>query len=375
MNTQKIAFFLPSLRGGGAERMMMCLAEGLAQCGFSVDIVLGKAEGPYLKDVSSKVRVVDLNESRILKSLPALVRYLRSEKPDVLLSAMAHVNIVTVCARFFAMVSTRIVISEHNNLTFSTRSASSKRERFMPWLMRFFYPIADGVVAVSKGVGDDLARVIKLPRERITTIYNPVVTPELLRKAQKPNYHPWFRPGEPPVILGIGRLTKQKDFSSLLQAFALVRKERPARLIILGDGEERHELEELSKKLGIDADVDMPGFVDNPYKYLSHAAAFVLSSRWEGLPTVLIEAMACGCPLVSTDCPSGPREILENGKYGKLVEVGDAAGLVAAIMASLNNLRPLDVAQQAQSFGVEQAVKAYSKVLLGDEYNKMGAGR
>ena len=232
----------------------------------------------------------------------------------------------------------------------------------MPWLMKIFYPRADGVVAVSKGVADDLAVVIGLPRERITVIYNPVVTPELLQKAQEPIDHPWFHPGEPPVILGVGRLTKQKDFPTLIQAFALVRKERPARLIILGEGEDRYELEELIRKLGIASDVDMPGFVDNPYKYMAYSTVFVLSSAWEGLPTVLIEAMACGCPVVSTNCHSGPAEILENGKYGKLVAVGDAAGLAEAMVGTLDAPESLNVVRRAQDFGVEQAVAGYLEI-------------
>ena len=234
----------------------------------------------------------------------------------------------------------------------------------MPWLMKIFYPRADGVVAVSKGVADDLARVIKLPRQRITVIYNPVVTPELLQKAQEPIDRPWFRPGEPPVILGVGRLTRAKDFPTLIRAFALVRKEHPARLIILGDGEERHELEELSRKLGIAGDVDMPGFVDNPFSYMRRSAVFVLSSAWEGFGNVLVEAMACGCPVISTDCPSGPVEILENGKYGKIVAVGDAVELAAAMAATLDAPKSPNVAQRAQNFGVEQAVERYLKVLL-----------
>jgi glycosyltransferase involved in cell wall biosynthesis len=359
-----LALFVPSLRGGGAERVMLSLAEGFANRGFSVDLVLAKAEGSYLKDVSNKVRVVDLNAGRVIKSLLGLVRYLGSEKSDAMLSAMGHANIVAVWARSLAMVSTRVVVSEHRNLTLSVQNSPSKRTYFMPWLMRIFYPWADAVVAVSNGAADDLAQVIKLPRERITTIYNPVVTPELLRKAKESVDHPWFRPEAPPIILGVGRLTKAKDFPTLIRAFALVRKERTARLMILGEGEERHDLEGLSKKLGVDADVDMPGFVDNPYKYMSHAAAFVLSSRWEGLPTVLIEAMACGCPVASIDCPSGPAEILENGKYGKLVAVGDVAVLAGAVLTILDAPEYPNAARRPQAFGMGKAVREYLKVLL-----------
>ncbi|MCE5274130.1 MAG: glycosyltransferase [Syntrophaceae bacterium] len=333
----RLAIFLPSLRGGGAERVMMNLANGFTGKGLSVDLVLVKAEGAYLKGVPDNVRVVDLDAGRVARSLPALVRYLRSERPGALLSAMNHANIIALWARSLAGTPTQVTISEHNNLSASMRNVPSRRARFMPWLMRCFYPLADSIVAVSKGVADDLASAIHMPRERITVIYNPVVTPELLQMAREPLDHPWFRPGEPPVILGAGRLTRQKDFSMLIRSFALVRKERPARLLILGEGGERRELEELAGTLGIAGDIDMPGFVDNPYKYMAGAALFALSSKWEGLSTVVIEAMACGTPVVSTDCPSGPREILMDGQYGSLVPVGNVEYFTRAVLKALEH--------------------------------------
>lgn len=359
----RLALFLPSLHGGGAERVMKNLAENLANRGFSVDLVLAKAEGSYSKEISNNVRVVDLNADRVITSLPALVKYLRVAKPNAMLSALGHANIVAIWACSLARVSTRLVVSERTTLSVSVQNTTYKRSKFFPWLMKCFYPWADAIVAVSDGVADDLAQIIKLPRERITTIYNPVVTPELLRKAKEPIDHPWFRPTEPPVILGVGRLTRAKNFQTLIKAFSLVRKERPARLMILGEGEDRHELTELSRKLGIDADIDIPGFVDNPYKFMANANVFVLSSRWEGLPGVLIQAMACGCPVISTDCPSGPAEILENGKYGKLVSVGDVAALAEAILMILDAPEYPDVARRARYFGMEQAVEGYLKVL------------
>ncbi|MGB9554008.1 MAG: glycosyltransferase, partial [bacterium] len=306
----KLALFLPSLHGGGAERVKVNLAQGFAERGLKVDLVLAKAEGPYLSRVSSKVRVVDLRAKRVLYSLPALVQYLRRERPAALLSALNHANVVAIWAKKLACVKTRLVATEHTVLSQSTENTSSLRGRLMPLLIRLFYPWADAVVAVSRGVAEDLSSMTGLPLNKIKVIYNPVITPELFAKAEEPVDHPWFRPGEPPVILGVGRLTAAKDFPTLIRAFALVHKERPARLMILGEGEDRPELEALVRELGLEQDVALPGFVENSYKYMKRAAVFVLSSRWEGLPTVLIEALALGTPVVSTDCPSGPKEIL-----------------------------------------------------------------
>ncbi|NLO89188.1 MAG: glycosyltransferase, partial [Clostridia bacterium] len=187
------------------------------------------------------------------------------------------------------------------------------------------------VVAVSQGVADDLVKTTGLMRELIKVIYNPIVTPELLEKAKESIGHPWFKPGQPPVILSAGRLTAAKDFPTLIHAFARVRAERLARLMILGEGEERPNLESLVRELGLESDVSMPEFVENPYAYMARAAVFVLSSAWEGFGNVLVEAMAVGTPVVSTDCPSGPAEILEGGKWGKLVPVGDVEKLAKAL--------------------------------------------
>jgi len=363
LRTFKLALFLPSLRGGGAERVMVNLARGFVERGLQVDLVLAKAEGPYLSRVSSEVQVVDLGARRVLYSLPGLVRYLRRERPQAMLSALNHANIVAIWAKILARVKTRLVVSEHNTLSLSTTNAPFVRAKFMPLLIGTFYPYADAVVAVSHGVAEDLIAQTGLPAEKIKVIYNPVVTPELFTKAEEPLDHPWFRPGEPPVVLGVGRLTKQKDFLTLIRAFALVRKERPARLMILGEGEERPNLEALVRELGLEEDVALPGFVENPYKYMKRAAVFVLSSRWEGLSNVLIEALALGTPVISTDCPSGPAEILEGGKWGRLVPVGEPRVLAYAILETLQGKRdPLPKAAW-ERFSNEKVVTAYLQVL------------
>jgi len=360
---ERIALFLPSLHGGGAERVMVNLARGFAEQGFKVDLVLAKAEGPYLSEVPKEVRVVDLKAKRVLYSLPGLVHYIRRERPKAMLSTLDHANIIALWARKISRVPFRLVIREANTAGMSKKDATTLRGKLMPSIMRYFYPWADGIVAVSKGVSEDLIKIIGVPAGKVKVIYNPAVTPEMFIKAEETLDHPWFTPGEPPVILGVGRLTAQKDFSTLICAFALVRKERPARLMILGEGEKREELEGLVRETGLDAEVDLPGFVDNPYNYMKRSKVFVLSSQWEGLPNVLIQALAIGTPVVSTDCPSGPAEILEGGKWGRLVPVGNADGLATAVMVSMNESKGPDVSAFVKKFRLKTVVSDYLKVL------------
>ncbi|MEM2567684.1 MAG: glycosyltransferase [Candidatus Bathyarchaeia archaeon] len=361
--TPKIAIFLPSLRGGGAERVMVNLARGFYEQGLIVDLVLAKAEGPYLSEVSPGIRTVDFKVKRVLHALPGLIRYLRRERPKALLSAMSHANIVAIGAKKLSQAKSRLVISEHNTLSQATKHTSLQRVRFMPFLIRRFYPWADAVVAVSYGVAEDLVAQTGLSMEKIKVIYNPVVTLDLFAKAKEPLDHPWFALGQPPVILGVGKLTLQKDFGTLIRAFALVRKECPARLLILGEGEERPKLEALVRQLGLEGEVSLAGFVNNPYKYMKRAAVLVLSSRWEGLPSVLIEAMALGTALVSTNCPSGPAEILEGGKWGKLVPLGDPEALACAILETLHDPPPPVPKSAWKRFCLDKVVTEYCEVL------------
>ncbi len=363
----RISLFVPSMRGGGAERSMLTLARGFAGRGHEVDLVLAQAEGPYLAEVPGSVRVVDLEAPRVLSSLPALVRYLRRERPKAVLSAMGRANVIALWARRLAAGDTRLVVSERNALSFATRNAPSWRQKLMPRLAHRFYPWADGVVAVSDGVADDLSLVARLPRESITTIYNPVVSPELLEKSEAPLDHPWFAPDQPPVVLGVGRMMVQKDFPTLIRAFARIRADRPARLLILGEGEERPRLEALTRELGVEAEVSMPGFVKNPLPYMRRSSIFVLSSAWEGFPNVLVEALACGCPAISTDCLGGSAEILENGRYGKLVPVGDDGALAEVILSTLD--APIDpevLRTRAGAFSRDDVLDRYLEILLGD---------
>lgn len=360
---RKIALFMPSFRGGGTERAMVMLAQGFAEKRIAVDLLVAQNEGPNAPAPGHGVRIVDLHAPRVLRALPRLARYLRREAPCAMLSALPHCNVVSVWARSLAGAPTRLVLSEHTVASLSAAHEVRTRGRLLPVFMRRAYPRADAIVAVSDGVADDLSSLLGLERSRITRIYNPVVTPRLDILASQPLDHPWFAPGQPPVVLGVGRLTFAKDFSTLIHAFATVRARRPVRLVILGEGEERQSLQGLARDLGVTADFELPGFAGNPYQYMKRAAMFVLSSRFEGLGNALVEAMACGTAVVSTDCPNGPREILEDGRHGTLVAVADPVALAEAIEAQLDApVRPTAI-QRAQAFSAAEAVSRYAAVL------------
>ena len=391
-----LALFIRSLGGGGgAERMIVALAAAFADRGHRVDLVLGRVEGNFVGDVPESVRLVDLGGARVLAAvpallrdpwnawpllpalvnlnppwvlgcLPALVRYLRENRPDAMLSALNYTNITALWAHHLAGVPTRLVVSERNTLSVRAEREMKQRLRVLLRLVRRFYPWADAVVAVSAGVAEDTAQLTGIPRSSIRTTYNPVVGPEVAVQAAASLDHPWFAPAAPPVLLAAGKLKPQKGFVTLLEAFAQLRRRRQARLVVLGEGPQRRELEARAEALGIEDDVIFPGFVANPFAYMARSAVFVLSSAWEGLPGVLIQAMACGCPVVATDCPSGPAEILEKGEHGPLVSVGDASALSAAIESVLENPPDPDALRgRAQAFSVDSSVDRYLESLVG----------
>ena len=324
-----VALFLQDLSGGGAEKIMAGFANEFTGRGLRVDFVLVQATGVNLKLLSEKVRVVDLRARNTYVCLPALIGYLSRSRPRVFLSSLDLTNLMALIARMISRVNLRLVIRIENMVSVQKRSFIKKKLEKL--LLSALYPRADGVVAISTTVAEDIIEYARLQPAKVHVIYNPVVTPDLLNKAKEDSGHAWLKGGQPPVILGAGRLTEQKDFTTLLNAFAILRKQMEARLIILGEGGQRSELETLVRRLGIEAEVDLPGYVENPYSFMRQSSVFVLSSRWEGSPSVVIAALACGCPVISTDCPGGVREILADGAYGDLVPMGDAAAMAGAI--------------------------------------------
>ncbi len=358
MHHKKIAFFLPSLAGGGAERVVVNLLKGMSAQGISLDLVVATTEGPYLEQVPAGVRVINLATGRVISAIPALSRYLKENRPIALISNLNHANVSSILARVLARTKTKLILVEHSTL--SVYKSKLLRNNLLPTMMKWLYPIAEVVVGVSQGVAEDLDDRLGFAPGTVRVVYNPVVDADLIAQAQIPPDCAWFQPGSPPVFLGVGRFSAAKDFSNLINAFALVRQQKPARLIILGEGELRGELEETIARHGITEDVSLPGFVQNPYAYMYHASAFVLSSRWEGLPTVLIEAMACGCPVVATDCPSGPQEILAAGKYGLLVPIENATALADAMLQTLEHPISRDVlVERGMYFSHDRAVAEY----------------
>lgn len=358
-----IALFVPSLHGAGAERVAVNLCRGLVNAGVQVHMVVAHATGAFRSHLPEGVRLVDFKAPSMLRSLPGLVGYLRRERPAGLIGFMDHANIVALWARGLARQPTRIVATVHNTLSEAMRDPVNHRAKLMPFLIRTFYPGAEAIVAVSQGVADDLVRTTGLPASRVEVIYNPVITSDLLAAKASPPPHPWLEPGQPPVVMGVGRLTAQKDFFNLIRAFAHVRRRIRARLMILGEGDDRQGLEALIGELGLGEDVALPGFTPGAHGFMARAAVFALSSAWEGLPTVLIEAMALGRQVVSTDCPSGPREILHRGGLGALVPVRDPEALGEAILSALEHPRPPASAEALAPYTEQAAVDNYLRVV------------
>lgn len=363
-----IALFTSTMGGGGAERAMVRLASGIAERGYPTDLVLARDgdEASYARELAQRVRVVRLSAPHALLGTPALIRYLRRERPRALIAALNYINVIAVAAGQLSHAGIRIVVCEHNTLSAQSGSSSQRREKLLPALIRRAYPVADAIVAVSDGVADDLARTASIPRERITVINNPVVMPDMARLVRRPCGHEWLRLGHSaPVAVAVGRLTPQKGFDVLIRAFAAVRRRRDARLLILGDGPQRQHLQDLVGELGLARYAELVGWVDNVYSYLARADAFVLSSRWEGLPTVLIEALFCGVPVVATDCPSGAREILEGGRFGRLVPVENVAALAAALDETCGGRALRAGPESWRRYELSVAVEHYLDLLAG----------
>ena len=402
----RVAILIPTLAGGGAERTALFLASGLLDRGHDVDVLLRDLVCDYPTSVPAGVRLFSLSGSeqdgapgglerlpvapRSLASTPspishrfprlalaasvkraqlslltstslpgwavAIAGYLDREVPDAVLAMMSPAVAAAALAVRLAQTRTRVVARAEN--VFRSRRKIRRARRS--------YPYADAAVGVSLGVSSELGEICGVSHDRIHTIYNPAVPDDLPRKVREVPDHPWCKEPEPPLIVSIGRLHRQKDFPTLLIAFSRLVQHRPARLLVLGKGPLLHELLALARELGISGHVDFPGFVENPYAYLARARLFVLSSRHEGIGNVLIEAMACGCPVVSTDCPYGPDEILEGGRWGELVPVGDPVALAAAMVRAMESPHRREALRdRASFFSSKRAVSRYEELLLG----------
>ena len=370
-----LALFLSGLGGGGAQRRVLTLAHAFAAQGHRVDLVVASSDGPLRAELSPAVRLIPLDSRlaglpgvvnrrgpRVLASTPAFARYLRRERPDVVLSTSNPANLACLWARAWARVPIPVVASVNVQLTGGHRAWGP----LLRTMIRKTYANADAIVANSQGVAVDLARSTEVGPEKITVIHNFLDLVEIREWAREPLEHPWIAPGAPPLVLAVGKLKPQKDFPTLLRAFARVRAARPAKLVILGEGDDRDAIEGLARELGVATDTALPGFVSNPFAWMARAAVFAHPSVWDGFSNVLSEAVASGCPAVSTDCPGGASEILGHGAIGPLVPVGDDRAMADAILSLID--APPDpelLCSSAARFAVEPAVERYLEVLSG----------
>ena len=377
-----VALAVPNLHGGGAERTTARIARGLLERGHKVDLVIFSVgtgaenklpEGARLFSLESKrrgrlrdhllvarafgFRAACSVSSTLVEQSRNFAKYLDQENPDCILPSLPKMKVATFIASHITPRKQLIVPIVHSSL--------SRRGKKYKYLYSTMFPAAERVIAVSDGVSDELVRELGLAPRLVQRIYNPAVDRQMETLAGVETDHPWLYDDGQPIVLAAGRLARVKDFPTLLHAFALVVRNRPARLILLGDGRWRRRLEKLARNLGVADRVWFGGWVNNPYPFMQKASVFVLSSRYEGLGNVLIEALACGCPCVSTDCPYGPAEILENGLFGPLVRVGHAEDLARAIEHVLDSPpKKEDLRARGQQFGFGQAIAHYERLLL-----------
>lgn len=331
-----IAFFMPTLGGGGAERVTLTLARALAERGHKVWLLVGSAAGSLAQEVPANVELVNLRARRVALAIAPLARWLRAHHPSVLIASQAHANIAAYIACRLSGTPCKLLVREESTPSVNLAHLSPVRAWTWRQLTRLVYARANAVIAVSEGAADDLQRYLRLRLSNLRVIYNPVIVPDIFEKAREGIDHPWFANSDVPVVLAVGRLTKAKNYPLLLAAFSILVQQQPARLLILGEGEERPRLEQLVRDLGLATSVSMPGFDANPFKYMARSTLYVLSSDWEGLPGALIQASAlCGL-VISTDCPSGPREVLDGAGHAVLVPTGDVAQLASAMSLQLS---------------------------------------
>ncbi|MCU0833922.1 MAG: glycosyltransferase [Chromatiaceae bacterium] len=357
-----VCLFIPSFGDGGVERMMVNIARGIAGEGVPVDFLVGSRDRPFLDLLPGGVSLEAVGAGSRRQRLRYLVEYLERRQPSVVLSAKTRDDEVALAAKRGVNGDTRFFLRPGTAM--SERWRAKGQNPLRQWLegmrLRRLFRRADGVIAVSRGVADDVADITGIPEDRIRVIRNPNITPELEEMARAPLDHPWFGPGEPPVVMGMGGLRTQKDFTTLIRAFARLRQVLACRLLILGQGRQRDRLLRLADDLGLAEVVSLPGFDPNPYRYLARSKLFVLSSRWEGSPNVLTEALALGVPVVATDCRSGPAEITAGGKLGPLVPVGDVAAMAQAMEQTLRNPLLADVLRAGvDEYRMEKSARRY----------------
>ncbi|MGE5403311.1 MAG: glycosyltransferase [Candidatus Saccharibacteria bacterium] len=362
-----IAIFIPDLMCGGAERVMIDLAGGITECDCEVDLVLSSAEGPFLNQVPVGINVVDLKCKRVLFSLPKLIKYLRSRKPSIILTAKDHVNVLAIISAMFSQRSRSIITihdmtdSMYNLFNSATSFKSRMKEKVIQSLAKILYPKTAAIIAVSQAAAEEFSSFYNIDPRRINVIYNPLDFERISFLSKQDVDHPWFGEGQAAVILGIGRLEQEKDFATLIRAFATVREHIQARLIIMGLGSQQAELQNLIDTLNLQNEALLWGYEENPYKYIKAAGVVALSSKYETLPTVLIETLYLQKGFVGTNCCGGIHEIIGDTDYPYLVPTGDHKQLAQALIDYLNK-KPKPHQIDFEKFGKKYAVAKYLAV-------------
>lgn len=354
---RKIALFMHTLRAGGGAACLLTVAKGLVARGFSLDLLVLYTSRSDLHLVPKGVRLTNFQRQDSIAALPQLLRYLKRERPDVLLVNSPYPGVAALIAKAFFIRRLSLVFRYPNTFSRETPTLDSR-------LLQDFLPFADAIITISRGATEDFKRSFPNVSHLVQYVPNAAITPDIAEQSTWPVAHPWFNDPTRPVILSVARLAPQKDLATLLRAFAEVVRSRPARLVVLGEGDERGRLTLLARELGISPFVQFPGDIRPAFPYMAKAHVFVLSSAWEGLSMALLEAMACGTPVVSTDCPYGPGEILEGGKWGPLVTSGDWRALASAILETLDNPVASNLLiARASRWDAESGIARYVQVL------------
>jgi glycosyltransferase involved in cell wall biosynthesis len=343
-----VGIYMHDLRAGGAERQSLIIAEEFRRYGVDVTLVLHRLEGDLIDKVPAGLRIVELRGSRTLMDVPRLAHFLRTEKPDILLSNVDLNNVAALLAKAISFSSSRVVICQHNPISTSFVLESNWMYRYLGVSYRILSPLITSAVAVSEGVAAELARVTGLQSERVFTINNPVVGPDFEARCEEPADHPWFEQPRLPTFVTAGRMVTHKDQETMIRALAIHRRRFDSRLVILGTGPLDQQLRELVAQLGLEQAVDFAGFRSNVLPYIRQADAFLLSSRCEGFGNVIVEALGCGTPVIATRCEYGPAEILDEGRYGVLVETRNPAAMAGAMdqVATLRDRFPAAMLRQ-----------------------------
>ena len=364
MNRPRISVFIPSLRGGGVERVVVNLANEFIKRGYSIELVLASYEGELVNALSSNIKVINFNRKRVIYCLPLLIKYYISMRPTVLLSAMEHTNLVSIMAKILSRVPVKIVISVHTNIDFAVVQRKNIFSKILLICIKIFYRYADEIISVTKKGIIDIKRAANIKKKHIHSIYNPILTDIFYEQLEIHLTCQWITSSAVPIILSAGRLDPVKDFITLIKAFAVVIESINCRLVIIGEGVERKKLESLIVKLGLEDSVLLPGFVNNPFSYMKYASVFVLSSLAEGFGNVLVEAMACKLPIISTDCPMGPREILTD--KGTLVPIENFEIMADQIRKVLSMPKIVNYPiNRIMVFETDGIIDKYLSVLLG----------